>query len=268
MNEERLEKEEERLNDQDQELRDIIEDRDQELREIIDDEELREIVLVVQGRQIRVDRTSLAIVSKFFRALFSHQFEDSNKDVLHLDLGGEMGLTVTAVKLLANFAKTRQLALSSMTAVQIFIAADALDVEIARESAEIYLGSNMLKPKKETFLSFWKMSRLFHMKILETFLDSLCLENFGWFCATMPFLSPQYIAAWPLDKLVSFLNRRKFSNCSEEHIFTAVVNYCRTRSDTSDSWDVLAPGLFRCCGAYLRYLQSVPRMLPFKTDKR
>ena len=40
----------------------------------------------------------MALVSKFFRALFSHQFEDSHKPVLHLDAGGEMGLTVAAVK--------------------------------------------------------------------------------------------------------------------------------------------------------------------------
>jgi len=56
------------------------------------------IVLVVQGRRIQVDRVSLALVSKFFKALFSHQFEDSNKPVLHLDAGGEMGLTVAAVQ--------------------------------------------------------------------------------------------------------------------------------------------------------------------------
>lgn len=250
------------------EMNDESEDREEEEEEEVDeDEELREIVLVVQGRRIKVDRGSLAIVSKFFRALFSHQFEDSNKAVLYLDMGGEMGLTVSAVKILANFAKTRQLALSDLTAVQLFIAADALDVEIARESAEIFLGSNMLKPKKETFLSFWRMSRLFHMKILETFLDSLCLENFGWFSTTLPLLSPQYLAAWPLDKLSSFLNNRKFANCSEEQIFTAVVTYCRTRSD-KESWEELAPGLYRCCGSYLRYLQSVPRMLPYKIAKQ
>jgi hypothetical protein len=245
------------------------EERGMDEMDEVDDEghELREIVLVVQGRRIRVDRSSLAIISKFFRALFSHQFEDSNKAVLHLDLGGEMGLTVAAVKILANFATTRHLALSSLTAVQLFIAADALDVEIARESAEIFLGSNMLKPKKETFINFWRMSRLFHMKILETFLDGLCLENFGWFCTALPLLSPQYLAAWPLDKLGSFLKNQKFANCSEEQIFTAVVTYCRTRSD-KESWDELAPGLYRSCGAYLRYLQSVPRMLPYKITRQ
>ena len=57
------------------------------------------IVLVVQGRRISVsDRTALATVSKFFRALFSHKFEDSSAPVLHLDTGGEMGLTVAAVR--------------------------------------------------------------------------------------------------------------------------------------------------------------------------
>ena len=47
-----------------------------------------------------MDRASLALVSKFFKALFSHQFEDSRAPVLHLDAGGEMGLTVAAVKVL------------------------------------------------------------------------------------------------------------------------------------------------------------------------
>jgi len=228
---------------------------------------LKEIVLVVQGKKIKVDRHRLAIVSKFFRALFSHQFEDSNKAVLHLDHGGEMGLTVAAMRILADYAVTRHLSLSSLTAVQIFIAADALDVTGARVQAEKYLGAEMLRPEKETFLGFLRMSRLFHMEILETFLDSLCLDHFGWFCTSLPLLSPQYLAAWPLDKLSSFLAQQRFGNCSEEQVFTAVVNYCRTRSD-KESWDELAPGLYKSCGAYLRYLQSVPRMLPYKMAAR
>ena len=50
----------------------------------------------------------MAVVSKFFRALFSHKFEDSHKSILHLDAGGEMGLTVAAVRTLAEFAQTKQ----------------------------------------------------------------------------------------------------------------------------------------------------------------
>ena len=57
-----------------------------------------QIILVVQGRQITVQRSALALVSKFFRALFSHQFQDSQKRVLHLDPGGQMGLTNSAVQ--------------------------------------------------------------------------------------------------------------------------------------------------------------------------
>jgi hypothetical protein len=45
--------------------------------------------------------------------------------------------------------------------------------------AESYLGLNLLS--KESFPAFWRMSRQFHMKILQTFLDSLVLQNFGWF---------------------------------------------------------------------------------------
>ena len=73
--------------------------------------------------------------------------------MLHLDLGGEMGLTAAAgifcsnnnsfkvtwiiycsiaVEILAEFARTRHLEVTPMTAVQLFIAADALDVEGAR----------------------------------------------------------------------------------------------------------------------------------------
>jgi len=154
------------------------------------------------------------------------------------------------VRILADYAVTRHLSLSSLTAVQIFIAADALDVTGARVQAEKYLGAEMLRPEKETFLGFLRMSRLFHMEILETFLDSLCLDHFGWFCTSLPLLSPQYLAAWPLDKLSSFLAQQRFGNCSEEQVFTAVVNYCRTRSD-KESWDELAPGLYKSCGAYL-----------------
>lgn len=228
---------------------------------------LSSIVLVVQGKQIQVERQSLALVSKFFRALFSHEFEDSRAPVLHLDTRGEMGLTVTAVEVLAEFARSRQLTIDQESAVQIFIAADALDVEDARLSVENFLGTNMLKPHRETFLNFWKMSRLFHMKILESFLDNLCLENFGWFCHSLPLFSTRYLAGWDCSKLGRFLLTDKFSSCSEEQIFRAVVSYCQARGG-QEGWEELAPGLSRSCGAYLRYIQSVPRMLPYKLSRQ
>ena len=101
-------------------------------------EEEDQIILVVQGRQIAVRRSALAVVSKFFRALFSHQFQDSKKRVLHLDPGGQMGLTNSAVQvrndqflmrfdiltmqILADFAQTKQVKMDSESAVQLFIA--------------------------------------------------------------------------------------------------------------------------------------------------
>lgn len=241
--------------------------------EIPSDEDLSTIVLVVEGKRIIVDRDSIALISRFFRALFTHQFEDSRAPVLHLDNWGKMGLTVTAVEILAEFARTRQLSIDHITAVQIFIAADALDVKDVRESAETFLGTKMLKPRKEVFINFWKMSRFFHMKILESFLDSLCLDNFGWFCCSFPLFSSQYIAAWDLPKLSRFLSTEKFSNCSEEQIFRAVVSYCRSSGSKENSrqaelWEELAPGLFKSCGSYLRYIQSVPRTLPVKVSRR
>jgi len=227
------------------------------------------IVLVVQGRRIQVDRVSLALVSKFFKALFSHQFEDSNKPVLHLDAGGEMGLTVAAVKNLADFAQTRQFKISDKLAVQVFIAADALDVTVARESAEMFLGSNMLKTDMGSFLTFWQMSQIFHMKILEQFLDDLCVKNFGWFCSSLGRGGTlQYLQQWDLPKLAMVLQDRQFNNCCEEQIFNAVVSYCRSKGDTGETFEQLVPGLYRSCGAYLRYLQSVPRMLPFKLSRQ
>ena len=141
-----------------------------------------QIVLVVQGQQIIVRRSAIALVSKFFKALFSHEFQDSKKRVLHLDPGGQMGLTISAVQVrnsqyneevsgqililqnLADFAQTKQVKMDSESAVQLFIAglvsnfevfsqtfhllADALDVEIAREEAETFLGKRVLKPDK------------------------------------------------------------------------------------------------------------------------
>ena len=61
-----------------------------------------QIVLVVQGQQIIVRRSAIALVSKFFKALFSHEFQDSKKRVLHLDPGGQMGLTISAVQVRNN----------------------------------------------------------------------------------------------------------------------------------------------------------------------
>ena len=84
-----------------------------------------EIILVVEGQQILAQKSSIALVSKFFKALFSHEFLDSHNSVLHLDKGGEMGLTVAAVKILAEFARTKQVKMNSESAVQIFIAGAA-----------------------------------------------------------------------------------------------------------------------------------------------
>merc|ERR1711915_1146505 len=109
-------------------------------------------------------------------------------------------------------------------------AADALDVAVARESAETFLGSTMLKTDTSTFLNFWQMSQIFHMKILEQFLDDLCVSNFGWFCSSLGWGGTlHYLQQWDLNKLASVLQDQKFTNCCEEQIFNAVVNYCRTK---------------------------------------
>lgn len=215
-----------------------------------------QIILVVQGRQITVRRSALALVSKFFRALFSHQFQDSKKRVLHLDPGGQMGLTNSAVQILADFAQTKEVKMDSKSAVQLFIAADALDVEIAREEAETFLGKRVLKPDKAIFLSFWQMSETFYMRTLRVFLDRVCLDNFGWFYSSLGRAwSSQYMNQWDITRLAACL--MKFSNCNEEQVFEAVITYCRSKAE----FDQLVPGLYQSCGGYLRYLQSVPRSL-------
>ena len=59
--------------------------------------------------------------------------------------------------MLASFSETKKLDISGSTAVQIFIAADALDVERVRRDAETFLGQSILR--KENFIDLWKMSR-------------------------------------------------------------------------------------------------------------
>ena len=113
-------------------------------------EEEDQIILVVQGRQIAVRRSALAVVSKFFRALFSHQFQDSKKRVLHLDPGGQMGLTNSAVQvrnnlffmrfdilttqILVDFAQTKQVKMDSESAVQLFIAGRVCSFDITSQT--------------------------------------------------------------------------------------------------------------------------------------
>lgn len=221
-----------------------------------------QVVLVVQGRHIPAHRRTLALVSNFFKALFRHKFEDSNKAVLVLDTSGEMGLTDTAIQVLTTFAQTGRLEICVDTAVQIFIAADALDVESARVEAEGYLGSRLLS--KESFPTFWHMTRQFHMKILQTFLDRLVLENFGWFSSTQSVMVP-YLSQWELEKISTLLLQKQFKNCSEEQVFQAVVSYCRYKGQ-STSLETLIPGLYKSCSAYLRYIQSVPRTLTYRSS--
>jgi len=224
--------------------------------------------LVVQGKTFTAERKLLALASNFFRALFSHQFYDSKAPTLHLDARGEMGLTVTAIEVLLEYAKCGQLTLDRSSAIQVFIAADALDVEGARLHTEEFLGTKMLsRQKPDTFRGFWKMSQQRHMKVLQALLDNFCLENFGWFCCSLPVFSMQYIIGWDTAKLGRYLWNLKFSNCSEEQIFRAVVSYCQARGG-KEGWEELVPGLYKSCGAYLRYIQSVPRTLPCKSVKR
>ena len=52
-----------------------MEVEDETLAKVEEELDLKEIVLVVQGKKIKVERQKLALISKFFRALFSHQFE-------------------------------------------------------------------------------------------------------------------------------------------------------------------------------------------------
>lgn len=216
-----------------------------------------EITLVVQGQQIPADRGSLATTSNFFRALFKHKFRDSHDSVLSLDASGEMGLTVHAVKVLALYAETKKLDISGNTAIPIFIAADALDAESIRHYAETYLGQSILQ--KQNFTYLWKLSRQFYMCILDSYLDILVLDNFGWFADAS--FSRQYMKQWNLEKLKHALLYSKFKNCSEEQIFQAVMNYCRSLGNQTQGLEVLAPGLYRSCANYLRYVQSVPRSI-------
>lgn len=216
-----------------------------------------DITLVVRGKSIFANRLSLSEVSRFFAALFSHTFVDSNKPVVELDSSGDMGLTDSAVRILVTFANTRKLAISDINAVKVFIAANALEVKTVREQAENFLGENLLK--KETFINYWSMSKVFHMKILESFLDDLAMQHFGWFFNCVP---RGYMLSWDLDKIGSALADRKFKNCDEEVVFNAVVCYCRSKNNSTESFELLAPGLQKSCANYLRFLQSVPRTLP------
>merc|ERR1712112_116323 len=90
-----------------------------------------------------------------------------------------------------------------------------------------------LRPDKITFLTFWQMSQTFYMRTLQTFLDQLCLDNFGWFYSSLGRGGAmQYLVQWDPEKLASMLQNRKFRNCNEEQIFDAVLCYCKTKSDT------------------------------------
>ena len=110
------------------------------------------------------------------------------------------------------------------------------------------------------FISFWQMSETFYMRTLRSFLDRVCLDNFGWFYSSLGRAgSSQYMNQWDIRSLAACLMDRKFCNCNEEQVFEAVISYCRSKAE----FEQLVPGLYQSCGGYLRYLQSVPRSLKF-----
>ena len=43
-----------------------------------------------------------------------------------------------------------------------------------------------------------------------------------------------------------------------------VMSVPQSKGDTGEAFESLVPGLSRSCQHYLRYIQSVPRMLPVK----
>ena len=177
-----------------------------------------------------------------------------------------MGLTVGAVQTLVEYSVTRVVRLEqdTNTAVQLYIAADALDVEEAREQVENYLGVNLLK--QATFLSFWRLSQTFYMRTLRLHLDQFCLENFGWFYSSLGSGGVlHYLSQWSHDKLGLMLLEQRFRNCSEVMIFDAVMSYCKAKSEAGVKMEDLIPGLYKSCGAYLKYLQSVPRTITLKS---
>lgn len=119
-----------------------------------------------------------------------------------------------------------------------------------------------------TFLTFWQMSQTFYMRRLQVFLDQLCLDHFGWFYSALGRAgASSYMARWELGSLAAMLQCRKFKNCNEEQIFDAVMCYCKSKSDSGATFDSLVPGLYKSCGAYLKYVQSVPRTLAFKLPR-
>ena len=65
-----------------------------------------------------------------------------------------------------------------------------------------------------------------------------------------------------------YFQNKKFKNCNEEQIFDAVLCYCKSKSDSGATFDNLVPGLYKSCGAYLKYIQSVPRTLTLKTPRK
>ena len=69
-------------------------------------------------------------------------------------------------------------------------------------------------------------------------------------------------------RILCYLQNKKFKNCNEEQIFDAVMCYCKSKSDSGATFDNLVPGLYKSCGAYLKYIQSVPRTLTLKSPRK
>ena len=56
------------------------------------------------------------------------------------------------------------------------------------------------------FLSFWQMSETFYMRTLRSFLDQVCLDNFGWFYSSLGRTwSSRFINQWDIRNLAACL---------------------------------------------------------------
>ena len=99
-----------------------------------------EVTLVAEDVSITTDRRILAASSHYFKAMLMTSFNETNKDVIHLqDISGEN------LKNLINFIETSQLTITSKNVETLLTAADLLQIQTVLDKCSDFL-KKQLKP--------------------------------------------------------------------------------------------------------------------------
>ncbi|KAI8487135.1 PREDICTED: kelch-like protein 24 [Branchiostoma belcheri] len=170
---------------------------------------LVDVTLCAEGQEIPCHRLILSACSDYFRAMFSGDHCEKNKD--KIDIGG---VSAEALQLLVDFAYTAKFNITSDNVHQQFIAANMLQVKPVEDACERFL-SNNLSP--DMCWATWTLADMVSCMKLSAVARRYALKNFEEVCRTEDFLE------LPIDSLKTYISDKDLHAKKAEQVLDAVI---------------------------------------------